>query len=506
LHQQLEQRAQALPAGLSGIIHPELIPLPGEFPVLVNPIIPLPPQSFISAERPLRVNSANITGPFLNRPVAMTRAVRLPASQGYSVVLLNQEYLLGVMLPGLARRYFAGAAGWDYHLRIVSRDAPHQLIFAPDDPSLPTANGEADATGTLFSLRFELVENLGFGTIGFSTGRIGSIRQDEARTEIGVAFSASPAAPFPDGGATVVQHGVAGMEAGALWQFTLRHRSGSLEKAITQARQRNLLVSFGVLLLLAASMALVLILTARARRLAAQQLEFVAGISHELRTPVSAVCVASANLADGMIRGDEQVRQYGKMIQTEGRRLSEMIEQVLDLAGTEAVRRPYHLQPVPVAEPMQRALATLRQQSEGDGAKPLALECDLATGLPDLLADSRALERAFYNLLSNAAKYGGELGWIRITARAADAGQLAIAIADRGLGIEPAEMAQLFQPFWRGRAARAANLPGNGIGLCLVDRIVRAHGGRIIVNSAPGQGSTFTLYLPCVPPPAAEAG
>src|SRR5207244_2508224 len=152
---------------------------------------------------------------------------------------------------GLARRYFAGASGWDYHLRIVSRDAPHQLIFAPDDSSQPAADGEADATGNLFGLRFELVEKQAFGSIAFSTGGMGHFKQDEARAEAGVVFSTSPAATFPDGGATVIQQGVAGVPAEPLWQFTLRHRSGSLEKAITQVRQRNLLVSFGVLLLLA---------------------------------------------------------------------------------------------------------------------------------------------------------------------------------------------------------------------------------------------------------------
>ncbi|HYE74600.1 MAG TPA: HAMP domain-containing sensor histidine kinase, partial [Blastocatellia bacterium] len=279
----------------------------------------------------------------------------------------------------------------------------------------------------------------------------------------------------------------------SLWQLSLTHQSGSLENVVAAIRRRNLLVSFGVLLLLAISMALVLVVTLRARRLAAQQMEFIAGVSHELRTPVSVVCMASANLADGMVRSDKQVRQYGTMINAEGRRLSEMVEQVLDLAGTESVRNPYHLVPISVEEPVNRAVAALRNQA---GNKNITLEADLSENLPLVLADHRAIERAVYNLLSNAMKYSPDDCWIKISVDSAKDQMLEISVTDRGLGIDPSDKPHIFKQFRRGKNALLANIPGNGLGLCLVDRIMKAHGGQIVVESVLGQGSTFTLRLP----------
>jgi signal transduction histidine kinase len=491
LHRDFEQQERAMSAGRPAPLPGEPFTLVGDFPALIIPVMIIQPLSGKPFERLI---------------------VRPEPFKAYVVVLLDQNYICGELIPALARRYFTDPSDqtvWDYHLLIVKSAQPQRVIYASGGES--QAPGEpADATVNLFSLRFDLIDNFSLG------GRIFSADVPPPRDEVGFAISGSPPKPLRGkakfsvgGGFGFVMSAPAarvgpplaatsqlpvGSETG-LWQLSLRHHSGSLEKAVAQARRRNLLISFGVLLLLASSMALVLVLTVRTRRLAAQQLEFIAGVSHELRTPVSVVCMASANLADGMVRGDEQVRYYGTMLQTEGRRLSEMIEQVLDLAGTEAVRKPYQLQPVFVAEPVERALATLRQQV---GVKPVTIECGLDAGLSALLADSQAIERALYNLLSNAVKYSGADCWIRVTAQQANATQLAIAVEDRGLGIEPAEVAHLFQPFWRGRAARDTNLPGNGLGLCLVDRIVRAHGGKITVASKPGQGSTFTLYLPCV--------
>jgi signal transduction histidine kinase len=490
LHSDFAQRERAISAGRAAPLPGDPFALVGDFPALISPVIIQP-----------------LSGKPFERLVA-----RPEPFKNYVVVLFDQNYIRDELIPALARRYFTDPGDqtvWDYHLLIVKRAPPQRVIFASGGES--QAGGEpADATVNLFSLRFDLIDNFSLGS------KIFSAEAPQPGGEAGFAISGAPpkplrskpmlsvgagsgfvmSAPATSAGSPVAanQPPPVGYEMG-LWQLSLRHRSGSLERAVALARRRNLLLSFGVLLLLAGSMALLLVLTARTRRLAAQQLEFIAGVSHELRTPVSVVCMASANLADGMVRGDEHVKYYGTMLQTEGRRLSEMIEQVLDLAGTEAVRKPYQLQPVPAPEPVERALATLRQQVD---AKPVTVECELAAGLPALLADSRAIERALYNLLSNAVKYSGAACWIRVTAWQANAAQLAIAVEDRGLGIEPAEVRRLFQPFWRGRAARASNLPGNGLGLCLVDRIVRAHGGKITVASKPGQGSTFTLYLPCV--------
>ena len=115
------------------------------------------------------------------------------------------------------------------------------------------------------------------------------------------------------------------------WQLLIKHRAGSLEAAVTEARRRNLVISFGILLLLAASVGTIIISTGRAQKLARQQVEFVAGVSHELRTPLAVICSAGENLADGVVEAPAQVSQYGALIRNEGRRLTKMVEQGLGL-------------------------------------------------------------------------------------------------------------------------------------------------------------------------------
>ena len=121
--------------------------------------------------------------------------------------------------------------------------------------------------------------------------------------------------------------------AAGRWQLRLSHRAGSVDAAVGRARNRNLLVSSTVLLLLAVSFGLMVVATRRAQRLAAQQVEFVAGVTHELRTPLAVIRSAGENLADGVVESPEDVRQYGALITGEGRKLGAMVERVMDYAG-----------------------------------------------------------------------------------------------------------------------------------------------------------------------------
>jgi signal transduction histidine kinase len=147
----------------------------------------------------------------------------------------------------------------------------------------------------------------------------------------------------------------------------VRHRWGSLETVVAADRRRNLLLSFGVLLVLAVSMAMIIISTQRARRLAHLQMEFVAGVSHELRTPVAVICSAADNLAEGFVGGKDQVKEYGAVIRNEGRRLAGMIEQILHFAAGQAGRVTYDLQPVQVSEAIADALANVSRAARGRG-------------------------------------------------------------------------------------------------------------------------------------------
>jgi signal transduction histidine kinase len=447
---------------------PALSPLNGELPALLIPTI-----TIRSMPKMDRVWTQSI------------ESVRTVSSWGYTVVTLDLDYLLHDFIPMLARRHFSGELrgdDFDYRLTITNQRSPARTIYTSSPAVAPV--GAGDASIGLFNLRLDLIDD-------FSLGARAAIPFGGKVVSAGRPPALFTAAVMPPVRGTFFSD-----FNGSLWRLSLQHRLGSLESAVAAVRRRNLAVGFGVLLLLAASMTLIIISTQRARRLANQQLEFVAGVSHELRTPVSVVCMASANLSDGMIRDEEQVKRYGVMIHQEGRRLAEMIEQVLAFAGTESIRRPYLMQPVAVADVMTQALAAAQTMWPEKG---IEMNSEIALDLPVLQADAAALERAIYNLLSNAIKYGGPDCWVRLSATAEttrDGKEVLIAVEDRGDGIAAADLPHIFKPFRRGQAALASRIPGNGLGLCLVARIAEAHGGRVAVQSSIGRGSVFTLHLP----------
>ncbi|HSC27817.1 MAG TPA: HAMP domain-containing sensor histidine kinase, partial [Vicinamibacterales bacterium] len=232
--------------------------------------------------------------------------------------------------------------------------------------------------------------------------------------------------------------------------------------------------------------------TRRAQRLARQQMEFVATVSHELRTPLAVIRSAAENLADGVVQDGTGVRRYGELVRTEGRRLTEMVEQVLEFAGIQSGQRDLALKPVAV-EPLVREIVTSSAALIEQSA--LSIELSFPPDLPPVLGDEPALGRVFRNLIGNAVKYGAVGGWVGVSARAS-ASHVIVTVADRGIGIAPSDQGRIFEPFYRSADAAAAQIQGAGLGLSLVRRIVDAHGGRVLVTSAPGKGSEFAVHLP----------
>jgi signal transduction histidine kinase len=292
-----------------------------------------------------------------------------------------------------------------------------------------------------------------------------------------------------------------GNASSAQWQIHVWHRSGSLDKAVSKARLRNLVISFGVLTLLAASLVMMAVTTERAKKLAAQQMEFVAGVSHELRTPLAVIRSAAENLADGIVRDEQQVRHYGDLIRREGRRLSSMVEQVMTFAGIESQNRQsqnkqstpvYQIQPLDLTALIRDALERYAPELE---AHAFHVELQLAANLPAINGDKTAVDSAIQNLLENAIKYSAETK--RLTVRTADDGNMIqLSVSDSGIGISPEDLKHIVEPFYRSQVVRDAQIKGNGLGLSLVHRIMEAHAGNLSVQSKLGIGSTFTLRFP----------
>jgi signal transduction histidine kinase len=263
-------------------------------------------------------------------------------------------------------------------------------------------------------------------------------------------------------------------------------------------RRRNLLISFGILLLLGASVALMMISARRAQLLARRQLDFVAGVSHELRTPLAVIKSAAWSLTRGVVKDPDGIKRYSQLIGSESDRLIDMIEQVLEYAGARSGNQKLDLQPTDIPQLIDEVLAAAQPLlSEGR----FEVEKRVAPELPLVLAQAPALSRALRNLIDNAMKYSGESRWIGVSADVTGAGnksEVRITINDRGPGIPADEITHIFDPFWRGSEATSAQIHGNGLGLNLVKTIIEAHEGDISVRSTPGNGSSFSIVLPAI--------
>jgi signal transduction histidine kinase len=395
---------------------------------------------------------------------------------GHVIILFDRGYIQRELLPALASRYFTSGGEFDYCVVVTSRRDAHAVVYRsdPDDGAHPAP----DATAGILEVRFDQLE----AALPRGGDPAAPAPAFLSRRPAREGWRGSPRPlPYVDRG---------------LWEVGVTHRSGSLEQVVARTRHRNLMISFGTLLLLGASAAMVLVSAQRARHLAAQQVEFVAGVSHELRTPVAVVCSAGENLADGLVRDPADVRVYGATIRDEGRRLSEMIEQVLEYAGIAAREGRRKGETVEVASLVQDAVKSCAAVLAEAG---IALETRVPPGLPRLAGDRAALRRALQNLIQNAAKHAAAGRWIGVSAEVSGAGRggrVRLSVRDRGTGIAAGEESRIFQAFYRGKQALSAGISGSGLGLSLVQRIVESHGGQVEVENTPGGGCAFTLVLP----------
>jgi signal transduction histidine kinase len=231
---------------------------------------------------------------------------------------------------------------------------------------------------------------------------------------------------------------------------------------------------------------------AREVRVAELKSNFVASVSHDLKTPLALIQLFAETLELGRVRTPERAQEYYGIINGEAKKLTRLIENILDFSRMEAGLRPYRMEPADLQESLTKVLSRMGTQfSQGN----FAIKTTIEPNLPRILADEGAAEQAIENLLANAMKYSGDAKTIEVTARRAE-GHIVVSVTDHGIGISRREQARIFRKFYRVERELGGGPQGTGLGLAIVDHTMRGHGGFVRVESDTDRGSTFSLHFP----------
>jgi len=220
--------------------------------------------------------------------------------------------------------------------------------------------------------------------------------------------------------------------------------------------------------------------------------QFVSSVSHELKTPLTAIRMFAETLRLGRSKDTAMRMEYLDTIVNESERLTRLLNNVLDFSKIEQGKRNYHPAPASLPEIVRTAARAMEYPLKQRGFK---LEVEVDEGLPEIRIDRDAIEQAVLNLLSNAMKYSGESRTVSLNVRREGDCAL-IRVTDKGIGIDPKDQARIFEKFYRVPTRENQSLPGTGLGLALVAHIAKAHGGSVRVESTPGEGSAFSILLP----------
>ena len=229
------------------------------------------------------------------------------------------------------------------------------------------------------------------------------------------------------------------------------------------------------------------------RKLAALQLDFVSKVSHELKTPLTSIRMFTETLILRRVSEPEKVESCLNVIATETDRLSHLIGRLLSWGRMEAGAFAVERQLQAPSDVVAQALKNFEAQAR---AKETEVIVDMDTEIPDIHLDAIALTDAILNLLSNAVRFSPETKRIWVSVRKNGSRYVDIAVKDEGIGIERNEHSRIFERFYSADERISRSTGGTGLGLSIAEHIVLAHGGRILVQSQVGKGSTFTIRLP----------
>lgn len=234
----------------------------------------------------------------------------------------------------------------------------------------------------------------------------------------------------------------------------------------------------------------------RSAELTRMQADFISHVSHQLKTPLSLLSAATETVTMDRVRSPEKLAQYIGIIRGEVSRLSALVQRILEFSRLQQARG-YEFEPVDLGALVRESVAAFESSLAGQRFTFHLEELDA----PPVIADPAAIEQALVNLLDNAVKYSGEARHVTVRVRSAGSDAV-IEVIDRGIGIAKSDMDRIFEKFYRGATSQRS---GFGLGLPIVQELVRAHRGRVEVHSTPGEGSTFRLVLPASGPNRAAA-
>jgi two-component system phosphate regulon sensor histidine kinase PhoR len=227
-------------------------------------------------------------------------------------------------------------------------------------------------------------------------------------------------------------------------------------------------------------------------KLAQIKSDFVSNVSHEIKTPLALINMYSETLEMGRITSEEKKIEYYKTINKEARRLSRMVNKILNFSKIESGKREYVFIPTDINEIVERVISTYQHHFKNSNFK---CNYNLAENLPLINADEEAITDAINNLIDNAIKYSADTKLIEINT-GVEAGKVYVKVKDSGIGIKEKDQALIFDKFYRVTHGNLAlHAKGSGIGLNIVKHIVDSHQGEIRVESSYGKGSTFTLFF-----------
>jgi signal transduction histidine kinase len=278
------------------------------------------------------------------------------------------------------------------------------------------------------------------------------------------------------------------------WRLALYQPAGLSPQAAIDRQVVLFSVAFGLLLLVIATGLLATYrLVRRETETARLKAEFVANVSHDLKTPLSLIRVYGETLEMGRVSDEATRQEYYRVINHESERLSRLIDNVLDFSRIEGGRRTYDLVPMSVEPVVRDTVESFAYVLAQEGFK---VDVAIQPDLPDVSMDVDAVSQALANLIDNAIKYSEKLRVLTVEAALQDGG-IALTVGDEGIGIPQDEQARIFDKFYRVGRSETQGRRGSGVGLALVRHVAEAHGGRVSVDSRPDEGSRFTLWLPC---------